>query len=536
MNLGWRSLDTTRLIVYPALGLLALATLAARAGWFATGSSAGPDPTTVLYGETAQHQRIAVSVDRHGNILALQTQLIGVCRNGQRYPVAWSPNSPRIPFVHTPAGVFVQEVSTQKLSGGVTSRITATTIAHVHGREISGDAGYDGAFRYPRGAQQWCSSDNVHWTAYAPGAKAHGAGSGGDFSLGAWAGYLWQGRVRSVAASWRVPRISPDSDAGVAATWIGAQARSYNRGWTFIDDGPPFGAVQRTRLALQVPFIQVGLNEDRVATASGATYDWCFAFWTDPLHGDLPIRLFGVAPGDKIVAALTLAAGRWTVSIRDLTSGKASVFSTREEAGASFRYAEWLQENPSAPPFGTDQYVYPNLSTVRFENLEVNAAPPARHEMADEWMSAGGGYLAPSSLTENAFSVRPATLSPAGVRYLAIATAEDSLLVPLFRNTLAATAGWHMPPAVRARTARGLERALGSLRNYRWPTAARPLVLQEIGNLTRLIAATKGSGAPLRSGPTNLGWGWIAAVQASSETSQAIRRALGLPRQSFPDR
>jgi hypothetical protein len=533
MNWHWRSLGTTRLIVYPALGALALLTVAVRGGWFATGPSAQADTTTVLYGETAQQQRIAVTVDRHGNIVALQTQLIGVCRNGRSYPVTWSPNSPRIRFVRTPAGVVAQEVSQQKLSGGVTSRIAVATIAHVQGGEISGDAGYSGYFWYPHGREQSCSSSEVHWSAYASGLKAPGAASGRGFSLGAWAGYLWRGRVRSVAASWRVPRIFPTSDAGAGATWIGAQGSGET---AFIDQAAPFGAAERLSQALRIPFIQVGLNEVRVAMASGATYDWYFAFWSDPRHGDLPIRLFGVAPGDQIEASLSLGAGKWRVSIRDLSSGKASVFSTREEAQASFQYAEWSQENPSAPPFGTDEYVYPDLSTVRMTNVEVNSAPPETPELVRQWMSAAGGYFAPSPLAGDAFSVRPASLSPAGARYLAIATAADSAVLSLARNSLVATAGWPAPAAARERAARSLEQAVTSLRSFRWPPAVRPLVLRQIGNLMHLIAATKGSGAALSSGRIALGPHWIAADQASSRTGQAIRQRLGVPSVSYPAR
>ncbi len=116
-----------------------------------------------------------------------------------------------------------------------------------------------------------------------------GGGGGGAiprFAFGPDAGYLWVGRVRSLAASWSVPGVASGSSLGRASTWVAAQAPS--------------------------------------------------------LHGQ---GLFEVNPGDEISASLTLNRQRWTVQIRDTTSGAKPRFSTSEDAQASFNRAEWLQEN-----------------------------------------------------------------------------------------------------------------------------------------------------------------------------------------------
>jgi hypothetical protein len=46
-------------------------------------------------------------------------------------------------------------------------------------------------------------------------------GVGGKF-----AGYLWQGDVRSVSASWVIPALREGSELGKASTWIGETVRA----------------------------------------------------------------------------------------------------------------------------------------------------------------------------------------------------------------------------------------------------------------------------------------------------------------------
>ncbi len=77
------------------------------------------------------------------------------------------------------------------------------------------------------------------------------------WSFGTQAGYIWQGRVGSVGASWTVPRIIGTSPCGRAGTWIGAEA-----------PGNPS------------PFIQLGVNETCLEANGkrGVIYD---AFWSD---------------------------------------------------------------------------------------------------------------------------------------------------------------------------------------------------------------------------------------------------------------
>jgi hypothetical protein len=215
--------------------------------------------------------------------------------------------------------------------------------------------------------------------------KARGA-------FGPFAGYLWTGTVSSVQASWRVPRVLPGSSPGGAATWIGAQR----------NDGPG-------------PFIQIGTNENRdtVALETSNDYD---AFWSDPKVHFAPQSLGPVNPGDYVSASMVLGGGEWHLELIDHTLSRTYVYSTADEASAHFGIAEWLEEDPTSSD--TNKVIpYPRLSTVRFQQLAVNGAPPLTADLYSQWLSLPGMNLAPSIVSADQFAVAPAgagDVPPAG--------------------------------------------------------------------------------------------------------------------------
>jgi hypothetical protein len=232
------------------------------------------------------------------------------------------------------------------------------------------------------------------------GAAGCGGGSGRDHALyefGHMAGYVWVGHVRTVGASWSVPRITSHGEAH-ASTWIGAQAP---------------GALHRP------PFIQVGTLEgrgdDRVSSYA--------AFWTDTQRGFHPEILFRLRPGDTVTARLTLGGARWHVLIDDLTSHRASTFSTSEEGSGGFNLAEWLQEDPSETSGNVTPY--PALSRVTMRRLMVDGARPGYSAVFAQWMTLPGRDLAPTPLRAGAFGLTRTMVTPAGRRYLAIAHAQN---------------------------------------------------------------------------------------------------------------
>ena len=165
--------------------------------------------------------------------------------------------------------------------------------------------------------------------------------------------------VRSVRATWRVPRIT-GSRPGQASTWIAAQSGS-----------PPFG-----------PFIQVGVVEIRYpaknAAGVGIPEPWYYgAFWSDTDHNFHPEEIFPVMPGDRIAASLTFARHRWIVAIDDVTNDNVSVrFATRQEATRPLGEAAWLQEDAWTTIAPAHPDPYPMLAPVRFSKLSIDGQPP----------------------------------------------------------------------------------------------------------------------------------------------------------------
>lgn len=174
------SFDRARVVAYLALVLLGVVTLAVRVGWIHAGTGVGGGSYIYLRGFTDEQQSISVALDHDGRIHALNVQLIGLCENGGRYSVGWSPESPRIPFRSNVSGIVAHEYGEQRSAAGVVSRTVAGTTARVeHGGEnAAGNVRYQTIFRYPDGRRLRCDSGYVHWevnrTGNANGAKLTG--------------------------------------------------------------------------------------------------------------------------------------------------------------------------------------------------------------------------------------------------------------------------------------------------------------------------------------------------------------------------
>jgi len=202
-------------------------------------------------------------------------------------------------------------------------------------------------------------------------------------TYGAFAGYDWFGRVTSVEASWRVPRILSGSPSGAAATWIGAQTPSSREA-----------------------FIQIGVSEFDLVPAHQPQPSY-FAFWSDTQRHFLDQPLFDVAPGDDVSASLTLAHRRWRLAIADRTSGAIAHFSTREEAKASFTQVEWLQEHVRG--IFPQRLAYPQLTAITFRDLRVNSHEPLSTALEPVTMYEHGRERAPSSVRHDSFVLHRTT-------------------------------------------------------------------------------------------------------------------------------
>lgn len=332
------------------------------------------------------------------------------------------------------------------------------------------------------------------------GAALGGKRSSGSF--GPFAGYLWQGRVHSMQASWTVPRILGGS-SGVASMWIGAVA-----------PGTPS------------PFVQIGTLEGSLP-GRPTTY---VAFWSDIAHDTEPQKLFHVHPGDNMSASLALAGARWRLSIVDRTSGATARFATSEEAGAGFNLAEWLQEDVTTGTIGK-LYAYPRLTPVGFRKLAVNSSTPAYGDLYSQWLSANGKNLAPTPLDHDSFTLRPATVSSAGAKFLHIVAREQAAGVKFDGQVSQWNARTSRSQIVSESSTYGtaLRSNIQAFSRARWPTGARALVHSLISRLRALL--THVHNPPFPSSALLASWKsvWTHEVASASRSAHMLRRTLNVP-------
>ncbi len=175
--------DRVRMVLYPALLLLAIAVVALRVT-HPHASQAAQDTSNVnLRGLTEEQQPVAVTLSRGGEIRSLHVHLIGICENGGEYRIGWEPESPRIPFRSGTSGIVAHESAEKRSSSGIVSDTLAGTSAHVEAGDqgVSGDVRFQTTFRYPGGRILRCDSGFIHWAANRSG-TANGEPRGGPGS------------------------------------------------------------------------------------------------------------------------------------------------------------------------------------------------------------------------------------------------------------------------------------------------------------------------------------------------------------------
>jgi hypothetical protein len=311
-----------------------------------------------------------------------------------------------------------------------------------------------------------------------------------------------------MSGSWRVPAIASRSPDGNASTWIGIQG-GFRRGAT--------------------AFFQVGTVAARFGPASDRHTAYT-AFWTDTAHHYQALSLFRVAPGDAISARLGFQGTQRVISVTDTSTGRQVQFRAPPMAGARFSMALWSQED-STDPTTRRPFPYPILTPVRFRELMVNAAAPATERLYSTWMTVRGHELAPTPLSGGSFTLRPATITPAGARYLRIASAVNGAV----RHYEFSLAHWlaRQPRArigaATASYAAVVRNALAELAGRRWPASAQPLVDALIAANRSNLAATP---SPVTIPPAGRRAWTIAWEQRSASASRIAHRlhsVLGLP-------
>jgi hypothetical protein len=207
--------------------------------------------------------------------------------------------------------------------------------------------------------------------------RADTFGSSDVFPSYGFGGYVVQGTVRHIQASWRIPTIAPTSPSGIAATWIGAQDKS-GKG-----------------------FIQIGVNE--YAQQKGE--DFYEAFWSDTAVKFHPQPLGALSSGETVQASMKRDRSGWQISLRD-PSGNFSV-SRHISFGVGIDYtsAQWLQEDPTSGLVVAQDVPYPVMANVRFTNLLVNGVKPRlRIRDAQVLITSSGEIEIPTPVSDNSFT------------------------------------------------------------------------------------------------------------------------------------
>jgi hypothetical protein len=331
--------------------------------------------------------------------------------------------------------------------------------------------------------------------------------AGAPLPSGHFVGYVWRsGPVHEVHATWTVPRVRPHSSKrAVVGTWIAAQG------------GRPG------------PFIQVGTTASRPTLPGGGHRNVDTAFWSDPQRHFAPITLFSVGPGDVISASLTLDRGRWRVAIVDATSGRAARFYTHEEAGGTFKWAEWLQEDPIA---STGRAVpYPRLTSTHFRDLGVNWTKPGYASVYSQWLTARQGDFAPTALAHDSFAIVNATLAAAGGRYLRIVSPEDAASSALYAQFARAASALSRARILAAGSALAVaaRRSALALARHDWPTGVHQPIRALLRALPAVLSDLRALAHVPRAGLAAWNAGYLHDERAVTRAGHRIRRLLHVP-------
>jgi Peptidase A4 family len=329
--------------------------------------------------------------------------------------------------------------------------------------------------------------------------------------LGPFAGYAWTGEVSSAHANWTVPRVLAGSARGEAATWIGAEA-----------PGPSQGA----------PFVQVGVNEGNTDAGSAPFY---YAFYSTTKLRFHPVHLFDVSPDDQVSATLRRHGARWQIGFIDRTAGRRQLLTTAEGAGRRFNEAQFTQEDVTDARTSRP-FPYPKLSPVRLTGVAANGVTPRPGELTSSWLTEADGYLAPSPMRGDAFSLTHTQMTAAGFRYLRTIAAQDDATATATPQLMRWAQGVSAPQAAAAarRFVSVLRRTVGTLGHRHWPLVARARVSALRSHTRALMELLSRIPEVTTAGRT----AWAVRYERLAETvgidGRRARQALRLPSPMVP--
>jgi hypothetical protein len=258
-------------------------------------------------------------------------------------------------------------------------------------------------------------------------------------------GYNWSGKVSTIGAQWRVPKIAGTSQPGYASTWIGVQNGVNNQ------------------------FVQVGVIENDF----GEGPDQYQAFWSDLAVGFSPQTFGEVFPGDMVSVSMVRSDRGWSLRLVDKSrnlSGKSFVDMSR---GTPFTQGEWIQEDPSPSTNTSQDLPYPQISDVEFQDLQVNGEAPKLSLNDGQVLIASDGTIrVPTSIRDDTFSLTAPT--GAARQYLNDEQSIDAALSQ-FDERLASwnTASVTKETSVATAMSAALKANVQALTSQTWPAASR---------------------------------------------------------------
>jgi hypothetical protein len=309
-------------------------------------------------------------------------------------------------------------------------------------------------------------------------------------------GYVAKVPVRSISAEWHVPTISPRSNAGSAATWIGAQ-------------GPDNA------------FIQVGTVEN---TEKGGVTQYQ-VFWSDTVENFHPHIVMTVSAGDLVGATLEHVDTKWHIQVEDLTTRDVGPVLIGYSNKLTFSAGEWIQEDPVESPTSGFDAPYPLLSNTTFQKLRVNgSAPRLTFSDAEALSTSADRSYVPSMIRHDGFVLQPAL--GVKLRYLSDVYPLNLALNYLFDQVNNGGA----PSAYAFNNLSAQFSVIDSkLRTQNWPRDVSALMVR-FRSLNALAA--KGLKAWQVGATTDrpqLKENYLADVKAVSNLGHVVRDRLGLP-------
>jgi Peptidase A4 family len=293
-----------------------------------------------------------------------------------------------------------------------------------------------------------------------------------------------------------VPTLTAGAHAS-AATWIGVE-------------GPA------RRGSLVSPFFQVGINELRFTAPGVPVQNAAYAFWSSTSRGFHAVPVFAVKPGDTLYLSMTLRGKHWRISVNDETRNRRRAFSVPLAGRPSFTQAIWQQEDPT-DGLTTGLVPYPNLTSVQFSQLSINAASPRARSLQPTWMSTGHRNFGPTKPRQDGFAIVPVHPSAEALEYQRLALKFDlaaSLFVYELKKWSASTPMLTIGAAALV-YGRALQADISSLQSYPWSGYVRKSIHGLIKATERLRQAVLR--APTK--PSN----YLAILQHATVTARALQ-------------